>query len=69
MAKTKESVAPRYVTQTEVARYFSVSPNTVARWRVMRGDPLPSVTMPLMKQPRFDLVEVQKWAERNVQCA
>lgn len=64
-AKAKNGVGRRYATQNEVASYFGVSPNTVARWRVMREDPLPSVTLPLMKQPRFDLVEVQAWAERN----
>lgn len=58
----------RYATLTEVASYFSVTPNTVSRWRAMRDDPLPSVTFPLMKTPRFDLEEVQAWAERRTAC-
>jgi hypothetical protein len=62
--KSKQGLAPRYVTQTDLAVYFSVSPNTISRWRALEHDPLPCVQMPGMKQPRFDISQVQAWAER-----
>lgn len=64
-AKVKGSVKARYVTATDVAAYFSVSPNTVSRWAHMRFDPLPKVYLPGMKQPRYDMEKVQEWAERQ----
>ena len=67
--KAKARGATRYVTTTDVATYFSVSPNTIHRWRFKRHDPLPCVVLPGMKHPRFDIVEVQKWAERRSECA
>lgn len=67
--KAKARGAARYVTTTDVATYFSVSPNTISRWRFMRHDPLPYVILPGMKHPRFDIIEVQKWAERRGECA
>lgn len=67
--KTKESVSPRYFTTTDIAVYFSVTPNTISRWRHLRHDPLPYVILPGMKHPRFDLQEVQAWAERRQICA
>ena len=63
--KSKRGLEPRYVTQNDLAVYFSVSPNTISRWRVLDDDPLPCVKMPGMKNPRFDLVEVQAWADRR----
>lgn len=67
--QVKANAKPRYVTTTDVACYFSVTPNTVHRWRHLRHDPLPCVTLPGMKHPRFDLQEVQQWAERRRACA
>lgn len=67
--KTKASANARYVTTTDVAVYFSVTPNTISRWRHLRHDPLPFVVLPGMKHPRFDLAEVQAWAERRTECA
>lgn len=64
-AKVKKTVTARYVTAVDVATYFSVSPNTVSRWKSMRQDPLPSVRLPGMKHERFDMEEVQAWAERQ----
>ena len=63
--KSKAGVRPRYVTQADLAVYFSVSPNTISRWRVLEDDPRPGIVMPCMKQPRFDLLEVQAWADRR----
>ena len=63
--KSKQGLSPRYVTQTDLAVYFSVSPNTISRWRVLDDDPLPGVLLPGMKQPRFDIEQVREWAERR----
>lgn len=67
--RTKPDAKPRYVTTTDVAVYFSVTPNTISRWRHLRHDPLPYVVLPGMKHPRFDLEEVQAWADRRFRCA
>lgn len=63
-AKTNNHATPRYVTAAYVAEYFSVSPTTVNGWKNLRCDPLPCVSFPGLKNPRFDMVEVQKWADR-----
>lgn len=64
-AKTSNRAIARYVTAAYVAEHFSVSPNTVTGWKNLRFDPLPCVKLPGLKHPRFDMVEVQQWAERN----
>ena len=66
--QSKSGLEPRYFTQNDLAVYFSVSPNTISRWRVLEHDPLPGVTMPGMKQPRFDIIEVQAWIDRRTAC-
>lgn len=60
-----ESIETRYVNQKSVAAYMGLSPNSVRALTRLREDPLPTVYFKGFTTPRFDLVQVDAWIERN----